>query len=158
MRGNWPVLVGLLLCALAGCGDDGGGVRDGAVDSGDGDGGPTADADLASDPFGYDTRPVNATCAPPARPPVVSGGEITLVPAFPNMDFVHASNGEGQAIGLIRSRLGASGPLRWFVVERDGDIWTFVSPDASKTGLAANGTTAVERAELFFDLPVTPYG
>src|SRR5687767_10035286 len=34
--------------------------------------------------------------------------EIVLTPAFPNMDF------DGYGIGLHRSRLGASGPLRWF--------------------------------------------
>ncbi len=122
-----------------------------------GDGGTTLpdggspDAGPINTAVGLDTRPANPSCVAPARPPIGSGGPITLVPAFPNMDFVNGS--QGVAIGLIRSRFGPTGPMRWFVVERDGDIWTFVDPNASKTGLAANGTTPVEQAQLFFDLP-----
>jgi hypothetical protein len=140
-----------LACAFAfssmmlGCGDaPGGGNDDLAASGGDDLGGTPA-------PYGLDERPANTTCVPPARPPVVSGGDITLVPAFPNLQTT--SHGAGMAIGLLRSRVGASGPMRWFVVERHGVIWTFVDPNASKDGLAADGTTPVERAEVFLDLP-----
>ena len=94
-------------------------------------------------------------CAAPAVRGATLGAEDTeigLKQAFPNMDF------DGLAIGLHRSRLGASGPLRWFVVERDGDIWTLVDSRASKDGLAADGVTPVEQAELFLDVPEAIYG
>ncbi|MFN0063826.1 MAG: PQQ-dependent sugar dehydrogenase [Myxococcaceae bacterium] len=104
------------------------------------------------DAVGLDVRPTNLTCTAFARPPSATGGGVTLAPAFPNMQF--ENGGQGVAIGLIRSRLGPNSPWRWFVVERDGDIWTFVDANASKTGLAVDGTTAVEQARLFFDLPV----
>ncbi len=151
-------LFALLLCALVlavACGDSGG--DDGSSGGPGGPGGPggtTPDGGLLPNGAlpGLDGRPANPTCKAPERPQLTTGGEIGFVPAFPNMDF------DGLAIGVIRSRLGASGPLRWFVVERAGNIWTFVSDAASKDGLAADGVTAVEKAELFFDLPVTPYG
>ncbi|MBL9016604.1 MAG: PQQ-dependent sugar dehydrogenase [Myxococcales bacterium] len=113
-----------------------------------GDDGPAISA------TGLDTRPDNPTCRAPARPPIVSGGDITLQPAFPNMLF--GSN--GPAIGMMRSRFGASGPVRTFVVDRLGVIWTFVDPRASKDGLAADGTTPVEKAEVFLDIPENVYG
>lgn len=96
-----------------------------------------------------------ASSASAAREATVLGGsdaEIGLKPAFPNMDF------DGLAIGVHRSRLGASGPLRWFVAERDGDVWTFVDNRASKDGLAADGVTPVEQAELFLDIPEAIFG
>jgi uncharacterized repeat protein (TIGR03806 family) len=132
--------------------DDGG--RDGGsvADTGSGD---ASDRDATSTPEAgpaLPERPSNATCSAPPRPPTMSGDQLAAVPAFPNMDF------EGLAIGLLRSRLGASGPLRWFAVERDGDIWTFVDANASKDGLAADGTSAVEQAQLFLDLPAEVHG
>ncbi|MBX3221042.1 MAG: PQQ-dependent sugar dehydrogenase [Labilithrix sp.] len=139
-------LAGMALLVGAACGGDGG--TDGASSSGGEDAGDGGGVALP----GLDARPVNATCRAPARPPTSTGGVIGLTPAFPNMDF------DGKAIGVVRSRRGASGPLRWFVVERDGKIWTFVDDKASKDGLAADGVTAVPRAELFFTLPVTPSG
>ncbi|MBX3217876.1 MAG: PQQ-dependent sugar dehydrogenase [Labilithrix sp.] len=141
---TWLAASALLLGAA--CGSDGGG--DGAPSSG----GPDAGDGGVSGSPGLDERPVNATCRAPARPPASSGGAVGFVPAFPNMDF------DGKAIGVLRSRRGSSGPLRWFVVERDGKIWTFVDDQASKDGLAADGATAVERAEVFFTLPVGTSG
>lgn len=145
-------LLGLGLVAVASCGDsDGSGAGASSSSGGGGDGLDGAVPGESGLP-GLDARPPNTTCLAPARPQLTTGGEIGFTPAFPNMDF------DGQAIGVIRSRLGASGPLRWFVVEREGNIWTFVNDNASKDGLAADGTTPVEQAKLFFDLPVNPYG
>jgi uncharacterized repeat protein (TIGR03806 family) len=147
---------GLLLLTVMACGDSGAkdNASSGTVGNGDVDGGGAGGEGGIGVPGqpGLDARPANPTCKAPARPQMSSGTDIGFVPAFPNMDF------DGMAIGVIRSRLGASGPLRWFVVERSGNIWTFVSENASKDGLAADGVTTVERAEIFFDLPVNPYG
>ena len=154
----WRVVVaslGVGLIAVAACGDsDGGGANASSSSSGgDGDGGGALDGAAGESGLpGLDVRPANTTCVAPARPQLATGGEVNFVPAFPNMDF------DGLAIGVIRSRLGASGPLRWFVVERGGNIWTFVNENASKDGLAADGTTQVEQAKLFFDLPENVYG
>ncbi|MFO0746851.1 MAG: PQQ-dependent sugar dehydrogenase [Myxococcota bacterium] len=103
-------------------------------------------------PVGLDERPSNPTCVAFGRPPVASGGEIAFEPAFPNMDF------GGNAIGLRRLRVGPDGALRWFVLDRTGLVWTFVAATASKDGLAADGTTPVEKAEVFLDLPEDVYG
>jgi uncharacterized repeat protein (TIGR03806 family) len=155
---RWGVV--LLTLIAASCGDSSDNGADGASggpssggldDAGIADGGGDGASPIPGRP-GLDTRPANPTCKAPARPPMPAGGEINFTPAFPNMDF------DGRAIGVIRSRLGASGALRWFVVERTGNIWTFVDPRASKDGRAADGVTPVERAEIFFDLPVDPYG
>ena len=157
VRAMKRLLALLALCASASCGDS----PSGPANATPGDGGVAGNEDGSAPDGGVlpggglpglDARPSNTTCFAPARPQLTTGGEIGFTPAFPNMDF------DGMAIGVIRSRLGASGPLRWFVVERGGDIWTFVSDQASKDGLAANGTTPVEQAVKFFDLPVTPYG
>ena len=96
-------------------------------------------------------RPRNSTCRAPLRPPVAAAGGVTFVPAFPNLQVEII--GEGTALFLQRSRFGTTGPTRWFVVQRDGAVWTFVDSKASKSGLAADGVTSVEKAELFFELP-----
>jgi glucose/arabinose dehydrogenase len=95
---------------------------------------------------------LNLSAASGADAAEPAGAEIALKPAFPNMDF------DGFAIGLYHGRLGASGPLRWFVAERDGDVWTFVDHRASKDGFAADGVTPVEQAELFLDVPEAIFG
>ena len=142
-----PSVLAMFLFILAvACGTDDATIADPSL-GGDGAVGPDG-LPPHSDLPGIEARPANATCLAPARPPLPAGGQINFVPAFPNMNF------DGLAIGVLRSRLGAAGPLRWFVVERGGNIWTFVDSRASKDGLAANGTTVVEKAELFYDLPV----
>ncbi|HSO38795.1 MAG TPA: PQQ-dependent sugar dehydrogenase [Labilithrix sp.] len=94
-------------------------------------------------------RPSNKTCTAPPRPPVAAAGGVTFVKAFPNLQV--ELSGEGTAIYLQRARFGTTGPTRWFVVQRDGRVWTFVDPKASKTGVAADGVTPVEKAELFLE-------
>ncbi len=101
--------------------------------------------------YGLDERPSVTTCRAFERPSVAAGGEVAYAPAFPNMDF------EGQAIGLVRTRIGPDGPMRWFVLDRLGAIWTFVDANASMDGRAVDGS-AVERAEKYLELPETPYG
>ena len=108
--------------------------------------------DGSTDSAGPDSgtkRPSNTSCRAPARPPIATSGGVTFVPAFPN--YTVQRDGEGIAIDLARSRFGTTGPPRWFVVQRDGRVWTFVDPKASKTGLASDGVTPVEQAELFID-------
>ncbi len=89
---------------------------------------------------------------------MATSGGVTFAPAFPNLQV--EAGGEGTAIYLQRARFGASGPLRWFVVQRDGTVWTFVDANAGKSGVAADGTTPVERAELFLSAhePITATG
>lgn len=97
----------------------------------------------AAPPSGLDERPHNATCKAPPRPPFISGGDLTFAKAFPNLE------GEFSTIGLMRSRIGASGPVRWFMVDRRGRVYTFTSANASRSGLAADGVTPVEQIEQF---------
>jgi hypothetical protein len=107
---NKQVLVGLfgiILAIAAACGDSASN-DDPSSFSGPGDGGEGG--------AGLPERPRNATCKAPARPQPSSNTDIGFVRAFPNMDF------DGQAIGVIRSRLGASGPLRWFVDARGVEL------------------------------------
>lgn len=138
--------VGILAVALAAsCGGDDpvdpmSATLDGGPDGSAGDGG-------ADGPVG--PRPPNATCKAPPRPPIAASGGVTFEKAFPNLQVELL--GEGMAIQLRRARFGANGPMRWFMVQRDGRVWTFVDSKASKTGLAADGVTPVEKAELFFE-------
>jgi len=101
---------------------------------------------------GLNERASVTTCHAFARPEFVPGSDVAYEKAFPNMDF------SGRAIGLVRTRLGPEGPMRWFVLDREGEIWTFIANTASKDGKAADGTTNVERAERYLELPETPYG
>jgi len=125
------------------------------VAASDSDAAVDVDVDVTAGVPGLDERASVTTChafARPALPQVVDSGTVAYEKSFPNMDF------GGQAIGLVRTRSGPEGPLRWFVLDREGFIWTFVSELASKDGKAADGVTDVERAEVYLDLPDTPYG
>lgn len=134
-------------------------VADGDADAAEEDTADASEADASEVDVpvvapGLDERASVTTCHAFARPalPQPGNGAVSYEKAFPNMDF------GGQAIGLIRTRSGPDGPLRWFVLDREGFIWTFVSESASKDGKAADGVTDVERAEVYLDLPGTPYG
>src|SRR5262245_19450943 len=85
--------------------------------------GPVEDLSQPLDPWGIDTRPANPTCTAPARPVSATSMDVGLLPMFPNLDL-------NNPIALYRNKLSAAAaePMRWFVVERDGTVWTFVDP------------------------------
>ncbi len=91
-------------------------------------------------PWGIDTRPANPTCSAPPRPVDVTNMNIGLQPMFPNMTL-------SNAMQIYRSKLTPTDPMRWFVMERDGHVLTFVDENASTDG--SNGT---EKAQVFLDL------
>lgn len=95
---------------------------------------------------GLDERPPASTCVAFPRPSTTTGGDVAFQPAFPNMDF------DGVAIALRRVRGGPDGPMRWFVLDRGGFIWTFVDANASKSGRDADDNV-VEQAQVFLELP-----
>src|SRR5207237_390508 len=99
-------------------------------------------------PWGIDTRPANATCAAPARPVSATSMNVGLQPMFPNLDLTNP-------IALYRNKLSPdpAEPMRWFIVERDGAVYSFVDANASKDG--AGGT---EKAQLFLSITVDSGG
>jgi uncharacterized repeat protein (TIGR03806 family) len=137
-------LLGLAVCV--GCGSD--------TNNAGGDMGvdlsvaPENDLSQPLDPWGIDTRPANPTCLAPARPVSATNMDVGLLPMFPNLDL-------SNPIALYRNKLAASPsePMRWFIVERDGVVWTFVDANASKDG--AGGT---EQAQQFLSITVDSGG
>jgi uncharacterized repeat protein (TIGR03806 family) len=99
-------------------------------------------------PWGIDSRPANATCIAPARPVSVTLMDIGVQAMFPNLAL-------DSPIAVYRNKLtnSASEPMRWFVLERGGKVWTFVDPNASKTP-----TGGQEQAQLFFSIGVDTNG
>ncbi len=133
--------------ALGACGDDTvepppGGIDSGGIEGGDetlpGDAG--VDAPVRAK-FGLDSRPTNATCKAPARPPVA--GPVKLELQFPNVVFDEAPLALAQPPG---------DKSRWFVALRDGRIVVVptTSPPDNPTVVANIGTLS--------GLPVTQAG
>jgi uncharacterized repeat protein (TIGR03806 family) len=107
---------------------------------------PDDDAGIPSDggvdlltlsPWGIDSRPSNTTCLAPARPVSVTNSNLGVQPMFPNLPF-------NNPIALYRNQLGPTDPMRWFVIERGGNVWTFIDPNAS-----ADGSNGTEKARQF---------
>jgi uncharacterized repeat protein (TIGR03806 family) len=98
-------------------------------------------------PWGIDTRPANPTCLAPPRPVSATNMNVGLQPMFPNL-------APSSPIAVYRNKLapGAAEPMRWFVMERGGKVYTFVDPNASKTG-GAN-----EKAQVFLNINVDAGG
>jgi len=76
-----------------------------------------------------DVRPENASCFAPDPP--ATGYDVAFEEAYPNLDFTHAVQ------ALQRPGDGS----RWYVVEQDGEIWTWDAADVE-----------VSDPELFLDI------
>jgi uncharacterized repeat protein (TIGR03806 family) len=108
------------------------------------------DEDLATplQPWGIDTRPANPTCVAPARPVSAGSMNVGLQAMFPNLSPTNP-------IAVYRNKLAADPgePMRWFVLERGGKVYTFVDGGANK-----GGTNGHEKAQQFLSISVAADG
>ncbi|HEY8078098.1 MAG TPA: PQQ-dependent sugar dehydrogenase [Labilithrix sp.] len=119
--------------ALGACGDDSSGdnaqTDDGGPDGPTGDGAPPPP--MRSE-FGLDSRPTNATCKPPARPPNAS--PLAFQQVYGNLTL---------NTPMVMDHIPGDSS-RWFVAERGGTIVSFPSANPMQTDV----TTVADVAAL----------
>lgn len=141
-----PLLVGLVW-ESSGCGDDdGASAPSPATEAGTPDAPNTSAADAAAStdgraeggdggpvaaPYGFDTRPPNATCLAPARPPGLDPATLKLERRYENIDLTFAM--------MMAKPPGDK--TRWFYAKLNGDIGSFAATAPASATIVASVPT-----------------